>query len=286
MIKYALRLGIIKNTYCDYNQNTYDKYANNIVSGKDFKKLFPKYKAIKIIGNNKNYFKYNIGLNQDTYKLSMNKCSHGGLYFCDLSDLYNYLDEDYGYEIAIIRLDDNSNIFIEDKKCKTDFFYIDKILSIDKYINDLSQEDKIEFIKKNCNAIRYISNPDEEVQLQAVKKDGLQIQFIINPSKKIQFEAVKQDGCAILFLNYACKEVQLEAVKQNGLAIEFIKNPDKDIQLEAVKQNGLAIEFIKNPNKDIQLEAVKQNGLASKFINNSNSNLLVLIRKYIHKLYK
>jgi hypothetical protein len=268
MFKYALRFGIIKNTYCDYDKTTYDKYKYNSVLGKDFKKSFPKYKAIKIIGNNKNNFKYNIGLNKDIYELSTNECSKGGLYFCDLSDLYKHLElNDYGNEIAIITLDDSSKIYIENNKCKANLFRISKILSIDKYINDLSQEDKIEFIKKDSHAIRFMSNPNKEVQLKAVEKNGYSIQYINNPDKEVQLKAVEKNGYAIQYINNPNKELQLKAIKKNGYAIRFINNPDKEVQLEAVKENGYAIEYINNPDKEVQLEAVKQNKKAFKYIN-------------------
>ena len=269
MFKYALRLGIIKNTYCDYDKTTYNKNKNTILSGKDFKQLFPNYKPIKIIGNNKNNFKYNIGLNKDKYELSNIECSQGGLYFCDLSDLSQYLDYGYyGNEIAIITLADNSKIFIENNKCKSNLFCIDVILSIDEYINDLSQKDKIEFIKKDSSAIRFISNPNKELQLKAVKQNGCAIEYINNPDKDVQLAAIEEDISAIKYINNPDKEVQLKAVKKYyGHAIRYIKNPDKEIQLEAVKQNGCAIGYINNPDKEVQLEAVKQNKKAFRYIN-------------------
>jgi hypothetical protein len=290
MYKYLLRFGIIKNTYCDYDKTTYNKNKNTILSGKDFKQLFPNYKPIKIIGNNKNNFKYNIGLNKDKYELSNIECSQGGLYFCDLSDLSQYLDYGYyGNEIAIITLADNSKIFIENNKCKSNLFCIDVILSIDEYINDLSQKDKIEFIKKDSNAIRFISNPNKELQLKAVKQNGRAIEYINNPDKDVQLAAIEENisaikyinnpdkdiqlkavkkyyGYAIRYINNPDKEIQLEAVKQDGYTIQYINNPDKDIQIEAVKENGLVIQYIKNPVKEVQLKAVKQNGLAIKYI--------------------
>ena len=216
MLKYALRLGIIKNSNCEYDEKTYNKYKiknrNNIISGKDFKKIFPNYKAIKIIGNNRNNFEYKLGINVDNFELDKNECSKGGLYFCDLSDLSLYLDNNnYGDKIAIITIDDNNNIFMENKKCKSDKLYINKILSINEYINNLTNKDKVEFIKKN----------------------GLMIKFIKYPSKEIQLEAVKQNGYAIKYIEHPDKEIQLEAIKQNADAIYYIDNPDKHVKFIA-----------------------------------------------------
>jgi hypothetical protein len=287
MYKYALRFGIIKNTYCDYDKTTYDKYKYNSVLGKDFKELLPKYKAIKIIGNNKNNFKYNIGINQDIYELSTTECSKGGLYFCDLSDLYKHLElNDYGNEIAIITLDDSSKIYIENNKCKANLFWISKILSIDKYINDLSQEDKIEFIKKDSHAIRFISNPNKELQLKAVEKNGYAIRYINNPDKDVKLKAVEKNGCAIQYINNPDKELQLKAIEKNGYAIRYINNPDKEVQLKAVKKNGCAIGYINNPDKEVQLEAVKQNGCAIVYINNPDKDVQLEAVKQNKKAFK
>jgi hypothetical protein len=99
---------------------------------------------IEIILNKK------FGINIDNFELDKNECSKGGLYFCYLSDLSLYLDKNnYSDKIAIITIDDNNNIFISNRKYKSDKLYINKILSINEYINNLINKDKLELIKQN-----------------------------------------------------------------------------------------------------------------------------------------
>jgi len=54
-----------------------------------------------------------------------------------------------------------------------------------KNLNDMTEEEQIEFLKKDPFpfAIQYIDNPSERVQLVAVNLDGYAIHYIKNPSK-------------------------------------------------------------------------------------------------------
>ena len=117
----------------------------------------------------------------------------------------------------------------------------------------MSEEEKLEVVKKEGFNIQYIKNPSEKIQLEAVRQfgDNIQynIQYIENPTEKVQLKAVKQDSFSIQYIKNPSEKVQLEAVKQNAFSVRHIESPSEAVQLEAVKQDSFSIKYIKNPCK-------------------------------------
>ena len=72
------------------------------------------------------------------------------------------------------------------------------IFELNKFINDVTEEEQIEAVQKNGYDIRYISNPSEKVQLIAIQQEGAIIKHIENPSEKVQLAAVDNNLFAIM----------------------------------------------------------------------------------------
>ena len=101
------------------------------------------YKA-KIIGNNNGNFPYHKGLNtlaenNETF-IKSEHCIGGGLYYCDIADVCDYLD--YGHKLCIVYPALNAKILQIGKKYKTDKLVIKDIL-------DLSETNTIDILKRH-----------------------------------------------------------------------------------------------------------------------------------------
>lgn len=87
----------------------------------------------KIIGNNYGNYPYRIGLNtlkhnNETFNPKPQCCS-GGLYFCDICNISDYMFE-CGDNLCIISLPDDAQIVRVDDKFKADKIIIEKIISL------------------------------------------------------------------------------------------------------------------------------------------------------------
>ena len=86
----------------------------SILTGLEFKLKYPNYKAVKIIGNNRNNYHYHLGLNTDSIPFQPNgNCQPGGLYFTDEQYLHYFMNGNYGDQIAFIDIVDNCTIYLE-----------------------------------------------------------------------------------------------------------------------------------------------------------------------------
>jgi hypothetical protein len=92
-------------------------------------------------------------------------------------------------------------------------------------LNNMTEEEQIEYIKECYWNIGYIENPSEILCLAAVKSYGTAIKYIKNPTEEICLEAAKKDGYAIQYINNPTEEICFAAIKQYGEAIQWIKNP-------------------------------------------------------------
>ena len=109
-------------------------YAGQVMTGAEFVALFPEYCACKFIGHNMGSFRYTLGLMVDPNELTMREASPGGLYFTDVSTLYDRLGQ-YGTEVAIIRIPADARVFIESHSaCKADKFEVLDIQSLDDFV--------------------------------------------------------------------------------------------------------------------------------------------------------
>ncbi len=177
----------------------YDKLFKNkdegiLITGKQFKKKYPNYIPVKVIGKNINNFQYKMGINKNNEPFQPFG-NGGGLFFTSTEKVFRHMN--HGDKIAFIELIDDEPIFVEwdGDECKTDKFNITKIESVTSFMKNSPLT--MEKLKLNGSLIRHIENPSKEFQLTAVKENGRAIQYIQNPDKEVQLEAVKQNGYAI-----------------------------------------------------------------------------------------
>lgn len=104
----------------------------------EFKKIEPPY--YKIINNSKNHrgMIYKLGLNEDILPFNpKNRCSAGGLYFTNKDYICNYFY--YGNLLCEINLCEDSKIWYEGDKAKTDKFIIVKIHNLKNMTQECSE---------------------------------------------------------------------------------------------------------------------------------------------------
>lgn len=298
----VLFIGLNKLSFNDYDQNKMNKFCGNTLNMKEFKKEFPNYKPMKIIPSNN---VYNFGINKYNslnpfinLKLFLNRETPRDFKsFNDQSVINNQIATIEclsDIKIAHIELLDSYPITISDSGCETDKYSITKIESMTEYLDNLSEQELLRYLKNSGPNISHINYLPEKVQILLIKKYNKLFKYIDKPSEVVQLEAVKLCGSLILHITNPSEEVQLAAVKSKYLAlnhtenilelielgiqsmdsaIQFIENPSKEVQLEAVKFNYSSIRHIKNPSEEVQLAAVKSNYLAIQFIENPSEKV-------------
>jgi hypothetical protein len=172
-------------------------------------------------------YKYVKGRNKDTQLFKPSgSCIGGGLYFADKTNINDY--SNFGENLAVIRLYSDSRVYVEDKKFKTDKFYIEEFIKPDE-INKVD-----------------ISNPS----LEDIKIYPPNLKNCKNPTYEMCFEAVSRNGMTIQYVpkNYLNREIIIKAVSQNGMALQYIddKLKTQEICEIAIKQNGAALQFANN----------------------------------------
>jgi hypothetical protein len=211
--------------------------------GLEFNRLTKNIIFVKLMKSEHNYnfypshekhfgFQYVTGLNIDTIPFNPNGfCKEGGLYFCECSKFYMYLDDE-DYEIKYIRrvlIPDDAMVYVERNKFKADRI----ILSEKKLISELNafnyESECLKFIEYNTIALRYIKNPSLKLRTKAFKKSLL----------------------ALYYINGQIEEICLESVKINGMSLSFVKKQTLQICIEAVKQNRNATIYVDEKFKQI-----------------------------------
>ena len=230
MKKYYLM--IINNNIKLSDSEKYNLYLKSLLSGKEFKELFPNYCALKIIGSNKKNFQYKEGLNENNEVFDpTDECLPGGLYFTNFDNIFDFLC--HGKKVAFIEILDDEPIWIEPNKCKTNKLFITKIITLDEYLNNMENEDKINVLTKYKSLITYLN---KENQLQIIKQSGITaidyLKCIETPDKELQLEAYKQNKNSIQFIKNPCKEILIEKIKNDVFNLLNITHPAHYLQIE------------------------------------------------------
>ena len=213
---------------------------NNLTKDKHFVRL-------TIEDENHNGFQYKTGLNIDTLPFNpIGNCTPGGLYFCEMKYFPIFLEynDKICKKIRSVQIPDDSLVYIEDNKYKTDKFILGEAKEIYTDLN---------------------------LCLEAVKYNGLVLHHIKEQTLEICLEAVKQNGYALQFVKEQTPEICMEAVKKNGIALQFVKEQTPEICIEAVKQNGYALQYVKEQTPEICMEAVKNNGICITICKRTNT---------------
>lgn len=151
----------------------------------------------------------------------------------------------------------NNNI----KKLYNDPLYI-------KYIENPTEEEQIEAVKRNGMVIRFINNQSYNVKREAILNNPLCIEYIEDLPEELGILAVKLLWNSIKYIKNLTDNIMKEAVKSKGWAIQFIENPSEEIKLLAVAKDFDAIKYIKVPSEEVQIRAIESYWGAIRFIDN------------------
>ncbi len=149
-----------------------------MITGKEFKSKYPTTIFYKLTTETENHngYQFQDGLNIDTNPINTIKCSKGGLYFTDEKYIYKwhlYNDKKMKY-IRKVEILDDSTVFIEDDKYKTDKFVLETREELyENYI----------FCKL------------------AVQKDGMALQYVKNQTVELYKLAIQQNKLASQYFN-------------------------------------------------------------------------------------
>jgi len=246
-----------------------------MISGKEFKSKYPTTIFYKLTNETENHngFQFQDGLNIDTYPININECSQGGLYFTDKNNIlrwikYNGKEMKYIREVEIL---DDSLIFIEDKKYKTNKFIL-------KQRQELTKNNMVckLAVQQNCLALKYVKNQTNEICKLAVQQCGYALPYVKNQTDEICILAVQQYGYALPYVKNQTEEICKLAVQQNGCALQYVKNQTDEICKLAVQQNGYALPYVKNQTEEICKLAVQQNIHALQYVKNQTEEICKL----------
>lgn len=210
---------------------------------------------VKILSDDMEHhnFQYKEGLNVDTHPFTAyGHCQKGGLYFCELSDAYLFLD--YGTLIADVEVPSDAKVYQENNKLKADKIIIKNI----KPFREHEIWYDLEFCKKAVG--RY---PNYIEYAKAQTNDMCLLAVIFNASN-------------IKYAQHQTPEMGLYAIGSNPYYLEYIKNPTYDICKIAVAKNGMVIQYIKNQTKSWCELAINQNADSIQHIKNQTPELCKL----------
>ena len=218
-----------------------DKFK--VYTGLEFNKLNNK-RLVKLLNKKcfHNNFKYKFGLNIDIIKFNpKGECSSGGLYFIDIDNWKSwiYYGWDYiMYYICDIIIPDDALVYIENKKYKTNKFFI-------KNIKNIYKNENIYKCFRNLTNFKSVRQTPEMCSY-IINRFPHQLEFVKNQTEKICLAAVKKNGYALQYVKKQTEKICLSAVKQQGLALKYVKKQNNKICLAAVKQNNYSMQFVKN----------------------------------------
>jgi hypothetical protein len=222
------------------------------VTGKKFNELYKDTKFYKITNESECHynFQYKDGLNEDFIKFNPSGyCNPGGLYFTELNKIGYYLE--YGCNIREVKILDDSLIYIENNKFKTNKFYLEKkiLLKDFEYWNDINF---CKIIKKQTYEFFKYINPKfqtKELCELAIEQTWRALQYVRSDlqTKELCELAIEQDWSALEYVrsNLQTEELYKLAIKQDGRALQFIApcNQTQKICDIAVHNNKLASKY-------------------------------------------
>lgn len=233
-----------------HNKVHYGAYINTVMTGAEFKKIFPNHISCKAVGSNYNNYhdKYIKGpglvVNDEEFNPS-GDCSKGGLYFCDASKIGLYW-EIYGRNIAMLELPDDARIYIQKSKCKTDRFVIQKILNIEEFFEELqaiSHPSIINILEYDPLLIKYVKSPTEEMALTAVENDPKYFNsrdgYVLNNNTNRVLGYIGH--------KYQTLKICERAVEVDERNLEFAKIQTPAMCKSAIERDPRMLKYVMNP---------------------------------------
>lgn len=148
---------------------------------------------------------------------------------------------------------------------------------LEKTFGEFNNQQKERLSGLNGSVIQYIDNPTENMKINAVKNKPAMIKFIDNPSIKIQEAAVNKDHRVIKFINNPGYVIQKKVITKEPNFIKNIIDPDEKLQLIAVKTKPDVIKYIKNPTDNVCSVAYVRNYNSLKHMNKIPRKVIVMI---------
>ena len=263
--------------------------------GHKFNKLYSGTKFYKFLNDDLVHhgFKFELGLNVDHIPFNPDKCTAGGLYFCEESKCYSYFSG-YGKKLGRVSIPNDARVFVEENKFKADKLILESIIDF----ADIPDSFWIIIVEQNANALRYVKNQTEQMCCVAVNQNPLTLQFVKEQTDTICRVALHKNGLVLHYVkphlltvdlckiavqqngyalhiicesSLATEEVCKLAVKQNGLALRYVnvKNQTDEICRLAIEQNDLALQYVKSRTDELNRLAVVQNPAATHYVNNA-----------------
>jgi hypothetical protein len=271
--------------------------------GKDLNKLNKNQPFYKVINEHKKYvdhqyeYRFKLGLNIDTDKLSYGQHSRGGFYFTTKEHIIKHFSS--GLFCCEIKIPDNAECFINDDIIKSnkiiicdfklqseidgwydaDFciYAIKQNSCIISLIKNFTDKTLLEVVKHSGHALDFIEQTNKFYK-EAVKYHGYALEFvdIAKQTNEMCLDAVTQDGDNLLFVENQTEEICLAAVANYGISLKhvYVEEQTEAIYLAAVTQNGLALDYVHGEQtEEVCLAAVMQNGLALQFVKNKTEKI-------------
>ena len=224
----------------------------SVLSGEEFKRLNKGKKFYKLTTFDElhNGFQFRDNLNVDIVEFNpLGECKGGGMYFADFENIFDWIT--YGskqmYWIREVRILNDSKVYIESGKFKTDKFALLKR----KSIYDNEEYCKI-IVKKNGWALEYVKNQTDEICKLAVQKYGLALSFVKKQTPEICKLAVQKTYTALAFVEHQTDEICKLALEQTPYALYWIKNQTDEICKIAVEKDETILRYIKRNDSDTQ----------------------------------
>ena len=261
------------------------------LSGKEFLKLYPETKFYKITNQKENHnnFQYKDGINEDILEFNpSSENEKGGLYFTELNKIMYWID--YGVNIRRVIILDDSLVYIEKNKFKTNKFILDnKVL-----INEFEYWNDNDFCKLsieiNPNLLQYVTNQTDELCKMAIIKDpemlyfvknqtdelckmaidinSFVLQYVKNQTDELCKIAIEINPFVICFIkiNYQTDELCKMAIDINSFVLQYVKNQTDELCKIAIDKNPFALECIKNQTFEICNYAYEKNPLTIQIV--------------------
>lgn len=109
------------------------------ISGKTFNYYFYRCPMIRLTNETENHngFQYNTGLNVDTKQFVPNeKCGPGGLYFCHLKDIFDWIESGDNVYIRLVTIPDDARVYTGYSKFKTDKLILSERVKIGDFFSE------------------------------------------------------------------------------------------------------------------------------------------------------
>lgn len=231
---------------------------------------------------NHNGFQFKNGINVDHLDFDPTEaCKKGGIYFCQLSNIFEWINygKIKGHYIRTVTVDFNEDIYVEYNKFKAKKIHLENRVLISEYINNYVSFELCmkEIWYKNENVYEHI--PDI-IYLEMIKCNNGSLQSIpeYKMTELLCLEAVKNNGLELQFVPTHLKTsiICSEALKQNKNAKKYIDHEDiKLIQNQSIQKEPLSeysLLFPKILKKDILNNVISNKKISTqhKIINLEN----------------